>query len=269
MHRLVSLVAACGALASQALAQSTPTPQVVASFYGPMPTGVSVSHKGRVFVNFPRWGDKVPYTVAEVKNGKTVPYPDLAHNQPDQRDIFNHLISVQSIMVDPKDRLWILDTGSIKFGPTRYGGPKLLGVNLATNKVFKAIYFPRTVVPSTSYLNDVRFDLQRGTGGMAFITDSGEHGPNGIVVVDLATGKSWRRLAFDPSVRGEPRFLPIVEGQPLKNRPKNAPTSYLKLGSDGIAMSQDGRRLFYCPLSSRRLYSVSIDALLDQKRTNA
>lgn len=269
MHRLVSLVAACGALASQALAQSTPTPQVVASFYGPMPTGVSVSHRGRIFVNFPRWGDKVPYTVAELKNSKTVPYPDLAHNRLDRNDIFHHLVSVQSIVVDPKDRLWILDTGSIKFGPTRYGGPKLVGVNLATNKVFKTIYFPRAVVPSTSYLNDVRFDLRRGKGGTAFITDSGEHGPNGIVIVDLGTGKSWRRLAFDPSVRAEPRFLPIVEGLPLKNRPKKAPESYLKLGSDGIAISANGRRLFYCPLASRHLYSVSVDALLDRKQSNA
>ena len=269
MHRVFTLSAALAALATPALAQSTPTPQTVASFYGPMPTGVSVSHRGRIFVNFPRWGDKVPYTVAEVKNGMTVPYPDLAHNQIDRHDVFNHLVSVQSIVVDPKDRLWILDTGSIKFGPTQYGGPKLVGVNLATNKIFKVIYFPRSVVPSTSYLNDVRFDLRRGQGGLAFITDSGEHSPNGIVIADLGTGQSWRRLAFDPTVRAEPHFLPIVEGKPLKNRPKNAPESFLKLGSDGIAISADGKRLFYCPLASRRLYSVSVDALIDRKRSNA
>jgi hypothetical protein len=44
--------------------------EVVATFDGPMPTGVTVSHKGRIFVNFPRWGDAVTYTVAEVKDGK-------------------------------------------------------------------------------------------------------------------------------------------------------------------------------------------------------
>lgn len=43
----------------------------VASFSGPMPTGVTVSANNRIFVNFPRWGDKVDYTVAEVRNGKT------------------------------------------------------------------------------------------------------------------------------------------------------------------------------------------------------
>ena len=31
----------------------------VAYFDGAMPTGVTVSHTGRVFVNFPKWGDEV------------------------------------------------------------------------------------------------------------------------------------------------------------------------------------------------------------------
>ena len=270
---LIGLSAMAGWAQSGTTGTAAPTasgaPELVANFYGPMPTGVSVSHHGRVFVNFPRWGDKVPYTVAELKNGKTVPYPDLAYNEIDRHDTFHHLIGVQSIVVDPKDRLWILDTGSVQFGPTQLGGPKLVGVDLATNKVFKTIYFPRSVVPATGYLNDVRFDLRRGHSGMAFMTDSGEHGPNGIVVADLGTGKSWRRLAYHPTSRAEYHFLPIVEGKPLMNRPRVGPPSYLKLGSDGIAISADGKRLYYCPLASRHLYSVSVDALADPKTTNA
>jgi hypothetical protein len=42
----------------------------VAYFNGAMPTGVTVSQKRRIFVNFPKWGDEVPFTVAEVKDGK-------------------------------------------------------------------------------------------------------------------------------------------------------------------------------------------------------
>jgi len=40
--------------------------ETVAEFHGPMPTGVTVSRGGRVFVNFPRWGDDVPATVVEI-----------------------------------------------------------------------------------------------------------------------------------------------------------------------------------------------------------
>ena len=82
-----------------------------------MPTGVTVSQGGRIFVNFPRWGDKVDYTVAEVKNGRTVPYPNAEINRPNTNRQSESLISVQSVVVDPRDRLWILDTGSINFGP--------------------------------------------------------------------------------------------------------------------------------------------------------
>jgi sugar lactone lactonase YvrE len=35
------------------------------------------------------------------------------------------------------------------------------------------------------------------------------------------------------------------------------------MGADGIAISHDGKRLFYCPLASRRLHSVSVDALVN------
>jgi hypothetical protein len=42
----------------------------VAYFNGPMPTGVTVSQRGRVFVNFPKWGDDVEFTVGELKDGE-------------------------------------------------------------------------------------------------------------------------------------------------------------------------------------------------------
>src|SRR5689334_18544330 len=37
----------------------------VHEFRGSMPTGVTVARGGRIFVNYPRWGDPVPFTVAE------------------------------------------------------------------------------------------------------------------------------------------------------------------------------------------------------------
>ena len=237
----------------------------VASFYGAMPTGVTVSQSGRIFVNFPRWGDDVDYTVAEVKNGETVAYPNAEINRPNTSNSSESFISVQSVVVDPQDRLWILDTGSIEFGPTSYGGPKLIGVDLKTNRIFKKILFPQEVALTTTYLNDIRFDLRRGKAGIAFITDSSSNGPNGIIVVDLDSGKSWRKLNDHPSTKAEPNFLPLVEGQPVMNRPPDGPPTPLKIGSDGIAISADGERLFYCPLASRRLYSASVDALANEE----
>ena len=251
------------------------TLEPVVHFNGAMPTGVTVSQKGRIFVNFPKWGDEVPFTVAEFKDGKAVAYPDEAINQTDTHDLAADadaaaaLVSVQSVVADPADRLWILDTGSPMFQTTKYGGPKLICVDLETNQVIKKILFPQNVALPTTYLNDVRFDLRRGKEGIAYITDSAQNGPNGIIVVDLASGESWRRLNDHPSTKAEdlPTFLPMVEGRPflVKQQQESGTTKLAaNMGSDGIAISATGDTLYYCPLASRKLYSVSTEALSDR-----
>ena len=248
-------------------AQTTGQLEQVATFNGPMPTGVTVSQNGRIFVNFPRWGDPVAATVAEVVDGQAVPYPNAAVTALDLANAAETFVSVQSVIVDPSNRLWVLDTGSINFAPVVEGGPKLVGIDLSTNKIVKTIRFPAEVVLPTTYLNDVRFDLTKSEAGVAYITDSSGTGPNGLIVVDLAFGTSRRLLNNHPSTKAEPNFLPFVEGRPLMQRVPNESPKYLNLGSDGIALSSDGSRLYYCPLASRRLYSVSTEALLDMSLT--
>jgi sugar lactone lactonase YvrE len=149
----------------------------------------------------------------------------------------------------------------------------MVAVDLKTNQVVKTIRFPGNVALSTTYLNDVRFDLTRGKAGVAYITDSGGEGPNGIIVVDLDSGHSWRKLSGHASVRADPNFRAVMPGdplvmQPLMNRPVAGTAAPMTMGADGIALSNDGKKLYFCPLSSQRLYSVSTDALLDPTLTD-
>ncbi len=264
-------LALAGGAGDHKLATDRPMGQieVVATFDGPMPTGVTVSHKGRIFVNFPRWGDPVEFTVAELRGGKPVAFPDAEFSRLHQDRPTDGLVSVQSVVVDPRDRLWILDTGSVNFGPTLPGTPRLVGVDLTTDKVFKTIAFPEDVALKTTYLNDVRFDLRRGKEGVAYITDSSLSGPNALIVVDLASGKSWRRLHEHPSTKAVKHFLPIVEGRPLMSRSRAGKPAHLTIGADGIAIGHDGKYLYYCPLASRHLYRVPTDALLDEQARDA
>ena len=236
--------------------------EVVATFEGPMPAGVTVSENGRIFVTFPRWGDDVPFTVAEIIEGEAVPYPSLEINEPSGA-VAERLISVQSVVVAPNNWLWALDTGRVEFGEPPENGPKLVAIDLDTDEVVQTILFPQSVVMTTSYLNDVRFDLRRGESGMAYITDSSIDGDNGVIIVDLASGRSWRRLHQHASTLPEPNFMPIVEGAVLLNRPESNAASPMTIGADGIALDAAGERLFYRVLSGRRLYSVSLDALSD------
>lgn len=72
----------------------------VFAFHDAMPTGVTVSETGRIFVNFPRWGDEVPYTVAELRNGKSVPYLNVEINHQDKTRVSERFLSVQSVVAD-------------------------------------------------------------------------------------------------------------------------------------------------------------------------
>lgn len=232
---------------------------------GPMPTGVAVSKHGRIFLNYPHWGDKIDFTVAELKNGHPVAYPE-GLPQSGAAAPADKLMSVQSVVVDPKDRLWLLDTGRVEGAPAPVGGPKLIGVNLATNRIFQKIVFPAEVASAKSYLNDVRFDDSRGAAGMAYLTDSSTPG---LVVVDLASGRSWRRLAHDASTQADPHFQPYIEGQPLTATGPNGKPALPQIPTDGIALSADHKFLYYCPLSSRHLYRVAVDTLADEKNGEA
>lgn len=236
----------------------------VFEFYDAMPTGVSVAADGRIFINFPRWGDDVPFTVGEIRNGKVVAYPDAAINTFDPARPGETLGSVQSIVVDAANRLWILDTAAPGFSTPIAGGAKLVAVDLATNKVAKTIVLPSSTVLPTTYINDVRFDLRQGKTGIAYITDSSISGPGGIIVVDLDSGESWRKLTGHKSTSPDPAFIPVVEGERLAAREKGKPPAPFNVASDGIAVSADGATLYYCPLSSRHLYSIPTALLLDR-----
>lgn len=240
--------------------------EVVARFdSGPIPTGVTVSQHGRIFVNYPHWGDKVENTVVELVDGKPVAYP-AGLPQSGAAAPVDRLLSVQSIVVDAHDRLWMLDTGRVEGAPAPYGGPKLVGVDLATNRVVQKIIFPATVASPQSYLNDVRFDFTRGAAGVAYITDSSTPG---IVVVDLASGRSWRHLADDASTHADTHFQPYIEGEPLILTDRDGKPHRPQVASDGIALGADHKFLYYCPLSSRHLYRVALDALAAEKASEA
>ena len=147
--------------------------ETVATFNDAMPTGVSVSVDGRIFVNYPRWGDDVPFTVAELIDGKAVAYPNAQINRADRSKPAESLLSVQSVVVDPANRLWILDTAAPGFQTPIAGGAKMVAIDLTTNQIVRTIVFPADVILPSTYVNDVRFDLRQGKEGVAYLTEIG------------------------------------------------------------------------------------------------
>ncbi len=243
--------------------------ETFAAIGGKTPIGIMLSQDGRVFMSFPRAMDPGAYSVAEIVNGQPVPYPNAAINRYGGGAQGGKLVSVQGLTIDKQGRLWLLDTGIIGTKPTKYGGPKLLAVDLKTNKIVKTIVFDRDIAGPDAYLNDVRVSLETGKAGTAFITDSSEKGPNGLVVVDFATGKAMRRLNNHPSTKAEPNFIGTAEGKTIIKRLPHKPEQKDQTGADGIALSGDGKTLYYCPNQGLHLYGASAAALADPSQTDA
>ena len=256
---LIGLGVLTVALASAAYAQTGRSAALtqVASFDHQV-TGVAVTADGRRFVNFPRWTDDAPISVAEVMpNGSLRPYPDVKWNswrnaKANEMPVGEHFVCVQSIVPDGHGNLWVVDPGAPGNEKILEGAPKLVRIDLKTNKVTKVIAVPGDVALQGTYLNDIRFSPDGRTG---YITDSGTRGA--IIVVDLASGKSFRALDSHPSTQIDKNVTVAIEGKPLV-RPDGRQPAF---ASDGIAISNDGKTLYWQALTGKTLYSIATDKL--------
>ncbi|HYD06220.1 MAG TPA: L-dopachrome tautomerase-related protein [Reyranella sp.] len=224
-------------------------------------TGVACSAEGRIFVNFPRWTEDVPVSVAEVqKDGSLRPYPDEEWNTwrnapavPGAIKPHDHFVCVQSVVCDSRGNLWVLDAAAPNLEKVVTGGAKLVRISLSTNKVEQVIKFGEDIALQGSYLNDVRF---MPDGRTAFITDSGARGS--ILVVDLEKGTAHSRLDGHPSTQPDKGVEVTVEGRKLQ-RPDGRG---LQVAVDGLALSNDGKTLYFQPLTGRLLYRIAPSHLM-------
>ena len=259
----------CGLLAGAVLTErsiaqtATPAPadavglEQVAAFDMQV-TGVAVAPNGRIFVNFPRWEQDVPISVAEVgANGTLTPYPDAEWNAwTDAKPLSNadHFVCVQSVTVDPQGLLWVLDPAAPGNEFNLDGGPKAVKIDLAANRVVRVYPFDRAACPQGSYLNDIRVSPD---GRTAYLTDSGVRGA--LLVLDTATGRIRRVLDGDPSTQVDKSIKVTSDGQPLKRADGRGP----QFAADGIALSRDGSMLYWQALTGDTLYRVATSRLRD------
>lgn len=256
---LALLISACATKTTDKKITTSPLPtetqpvlEKVTEFRGAQVTGVTVSRSGRMFANFPRWRDNIPYSVIEVtKDGKHLPYPDESWNKWRGRPEKNIFTSVQSVVAFG-DSLFVLDPSSPKMEAV-VGNAKLYEFDLVTNSLVRTYTFDKKVAPKKSYLNDLRVDPNNGK---IYITDSGL---GGIVVLDRESGNARRVLDGHASTKSENVTL-LVNGQAFMMKGK-AP----KIHSDGIAL--DDNNLYYHALTGYHLYSIPTEALADNSLT--
>ena len=240
-----------------AASQGTCTIELVADF-GHQVTGISVSETNRIFVNFPRWTEDTEVSVAELADGELKPYPDGAWNawrnaRKDDVTPHDHWVCVQSVVADGRGSLWVLDPAAPAQSHLIDKGPKLVRIDLASNRVTQTIAFGEDTAPQGSYLNDVRFSPD---GKHAYITDSGVKGA--LVVVDIDAGTAARVLDGHPSTQMKKGLNVTFEGKVLR-RPDGRGVEF---SADGIELSKDGKYLYWQAIKGEDLYRIPTDALI-------
>ncbi|XP_025995983.1 protein yellow [Solenopsis invicta] len=218
--------------------------------------------KDKMYLTLPRWKDGVPVTLAVTSskpiNGITAPKLEAFPNW-DMQKLGNCAAFqlVHSIEIDPKGRMWVLDTGRPLRDPSLREfktecSPRLVILDLNDNsKILRTYEFPEHVTSRTdAYLNDIVLDHE--DGGMAYITDTSNTDP-GIIVYSLRDNNSWK--VRHNSMRAKSDAVGFMVAKTHVINPVHV---------DGIALSPASsrdRQVYYSPLSSFNLYSVPVSAL--------
>ena len=218
-------------------------------------TGIAVTDDHQIFVNYPRWSDRMKYSVARLDaNGRPQPFPSVTWNdwQPGQPVKADQFVAVQSVVRDAVNTIWVLDTGNPYFRGVISGAARLFSFDAKSGRLLRTYGFTAPALKDYSYLNDVRIDLEHGS---AYITDSGA---GGLVVLNLETGHGRRVLDGHPATMAE-NIDVVIKGlkwHPGGERPQ--------VHSDGIAYDAARDRLYFQVLTGRSLYEVPANLLRDE-----
>jgi hypothetical protein len=215
--------------------------------------GVTVSDDGRIFVDYPRLEGDGGMRIAEIVNGKAMPYPNASWNSwKPGTPTEGQFVRTNSLRIGPDGKLWIVDTGTPSMGaPAIPGAAKLVVVDLHSNAVIRTIPLD-PVMTDNSFIDDLRI-----SGNTIFLTDAGSPG---LVVMDLQSGKGRRVLEHAPSttdqvaIRAEGKVMTTADGKQVR------------IHADQLEVTPDRKWLYFQPASGP-LYRVETRFLLDPAMT--
>jgi sugar lactone lactonase YvrE len=151
--------------------------------------------------------------------------------------------------IDQFNRMWVVDVGRrnlFEGTPNNKCAPKILLIDLNTDKIIRSYEFPADVVSrNSSFLNDIVVGCTNETDCIAYISDARDAK---IIVYDLCNDKSW--FVKHPSMLADPNALLIT----IQGKNYTFDTAV-----DGIALSNRDSNfgtVYYSPLSSYNVYSI-------------
>lgn len=217
----------------------------------PEPLGnVAVSSTGRIFFSVHPEARPDGPRVLEWRNGKAEAFP--------AQDIQDTLFETPlGVVIDRRDRLWVIDPANHGFGR-----PRIVAIDLASGLVTHEHVFPRNTAPRGSFLQDLQVDP---AGRFVFIADTSiwRKSP-ALIVYDTATRKSRRLLETHGSVHAQDWVIRT----PIREMRFVGGLLPMKPGLDGIALDPTGQWLTFGAMAHDTLYRIPTSALLDEQLTD-
>lgn len=207
--------------------------------------GLAVTGNGRIFVSFPHWGaSPADFSLGEVKDGTI--YPLL------QEVNFASLRRLNYVMTAAGPRLFALDEGRADATSDEGKGPRIFAIDISGEAPAVERVYPIAgdSLASGSLLSDIRVDRLTNK---AFISDTGAAA---ILVLDLATGESYRALEKVPELRKNIQMIYFPSGV------------YNKLTDVcALELSEKNSLLFFSAMGGDIINSVPVKVLLDKNLT--
>lgn len=220
----------------------------VVSFKGIQVTGIGICEKGRMFVNFPRWRDGVPFSVVEVlKDGSHRAYPNNEMNEWENGNEISpdKFVCVQSV-VAYQGKLYVLDTKNPSMKQV-LDVPTIYVFDLPTDTLYRT-YKLADSTKQSSYTNDLRVDDK---AGKIYLTDSGAPG---LIVLDIESGENYRVLDGHPFTTAEVNHI-NAGGKGYDGT----------IHSDGIALDRENDILYFHALTGYTLYGIPTSQLISRE----
>lgn len=215
--------------------------------------GVAATADGTLFFALPRFvgHDRTPSLAKRGEDGTLSPFPGGTWNGwAPGGDATMAFVNVNAVHVFADDSVWAVDQGT-HAGEAVPGGAKIVRLDPRSGAVLTVIRFGSAAMPDGAMLNDLRIHDR-----MLYATDSGL---GGILVHDLLSGRTLRRLSGSPLLRKPAGTAQKgAGGRPLADGQGRRP----QVESDLIELDADGAWLYWAPPAGP-LRRIATDLLLD------